>query len=93
MNAMKTVFLALLAATLAGCASGPTAVEEDFGNSVRAMIRGQTLDPAASERNGSTPPDVSDGQRAEGVLEAYRKDVSAPSEVGRGIDVRVGEGN
>lgn len=83
MNVYKTVTAIALCAALTGCAQ--SALEEDFGNSVRSMISAQTLNPnpePAGESSG-------DGQRLEGVLEDYRKTnatrTSVSSETGLGV--------
>lgn len=67
---------ALLAgiALLTGCESTPTALEQNFGSSVRNMIELQTVQP---EDQGIGM----DGQKGEAVLENYRKDVAEPQKV------------
>lgn len=77
----------LLAAT--GCATGPEAVENDFGNSVRQMTEAQTVNPSA-------PMDVEaidhgDGQVIENVVQAYRKDVAKREDVKQDIVINVGD--
>jgi len=60
----------------AGCATGPEAVEKDFGNSVRQMQQAQTANPMAPA--DSNPLDHGDGDRINGAIEAYRKGASDP---------------
>ena len=78
---------ALLAA--AGCATGPEAVEADFGNSVRAMRQAQIANPSAPVDND--PIDHGDGQRVNGAIEAYRKGVGDLAR--RRCAVRLGVGH
>lgn len=84
------VCLALVAATSA-CSTGPSNVERDYGNSVRQMVAGQTLDPAASRNPDPNAIDSGDGDRLNNVLEAYRGDVAKPEEVGEDIVINVGD--
>lgn len=67
----------------AGCATGPEAVEEDFGNSVRAMRQAQIANPSAPVDNN--PIDHGDGQRINGAIDVYRKGVSDPKAVKQDI--------
>jgi len=72
--------LALLAAIalLAGCESTPTALEQNFGSSVRNMIELQTAQPGYQGFG-------MDGRKGEAVLENYRKDVAEPKKVEESI--------
>ena len=79
-----TLVAACAAIGLAGCAAEPSAVEADFGASVRAMIAAQTV------RDG-TPTPTLDGKKSQKILEAYRDNVSSPQEVGQDLIIRVGE--
>lgn len=80
MTSIKTTFSltvgALLLVMAGGCATPQTATEKDFGNSVRAMNRAQTMDPVAAVAPDPNAPDRTDGPRLESVLEAYRGDVT-----------------
>jgi type IV pilus biogenesis protein CpaD/CtpE len=60
----------------AGCATGPEAVENDFGNSVRQMQQAQAANPMAPA--DSNPLDHGDGERINGAIDAYRKGASDP---------------
>ena len=71
----------LLAA--AGCATGPTTVENDFGNSVRHMTQAQIANPSAPADNEAI--DHGDGPRVNAAIEAYRQGVSDPNSVKEGI--------
>ena len=70
-----------IAALTTGCASGPDRTASDFGNSVRAMNRAQTLDPVTIVSPDTTPIDATDGQRMENALQSYRESVGNPSTV------------
>jgi len=76
---------------LGGCdTTGMTRTEEDFGNSVRHMVRMQTYNPDASLRPSTEPPTEMDGQRAGTVLETYRTEVGKPAEVQKPLVINVG---
>jgi type IV pilus biogenesis protein CpaD/CtpE len=77
---------ALLAA--AGCATGPEAVEQDFGNSVRAMRQAQIANPSAPADNN--PIDHGDGQRINNSIDVYRKGASDPAAVKEDLVIGVG---
>lgn len=63
---------------LAGCQFTPPATERNFGASVRNMIAVQTAKPIEN-------PSGLDGQKAEAVLDIYRKDVAEPKKVEQDI--------
>jgi hypothetical protein len=76
-NRMLRLFVAgapLLMA--AGCATGPEAVENDYGNSVRQMQQAQAANPLAPA--DSNPLDHGDGARINGAIEAYRNSATDP---------------
>jgi hypothetical protein len=79
MNICLLTGLVMAIVLTTGCASGPTRVEEDFGNSVRAMNRAQTMDPVAAATPDTTPITTTDGQRMENVLYEHRTRVSKPT--------------
>ena len=79
-----------LSAGLSACASEPTGTEADFGNSVRSMVAGQTVNPNATEENRGKHADQGDGQRGEGVMEAYRNDVTSSEEASRDLVLDLG---
>ncbi|MFT5393117.1 MAG: hypothetical protein ACI8PT_003315 [Gammaproteobacteria bacterium] len=85
-SALSGAFVAACAAMgLAGCApAGPSAVEADFGASVRAMIAAQTV------RDG-TPTPTLDGKKSQKILEVYRDHASRPEAVSQ--DMVIGVGN
>lgn len=74
-----------IAALLAGCANTPTAVESNFGASVRNMIEAQTYDPSTLSAPSTDVIESGDGQRLEAVLDAYRTDVAKPESIGQDI--------
>ena len=95
MNSNHTKFnnllgLAAVATLCVACASGPTRVEEDFGNSVRAMRQAQTLDPVAAAAPDLTPVAGTDGQRMENALNTYRTGVGDPAAVSESIEFDIG---
>ena len=53
---------------LVACSTSPT-TDEEFGDSVRQLVRSQKVFVAVDE----TPVDEGDGQRLEAVLEGYRE--------------------
>jgi len=65
-NALSVLVVSML---LGACAQ--TAVESDFGNSVRAMVENQTANPNPPE----PAADAGDGVRLQGVTENYRSKV------------------
>ncbi|MGH8577227.1 MAG: hypothetical protein ACREXX_10385 [Gammaproteobacteria bacterium] len=71
--------------------SDPVRVEEDFGNSVRNMIKAQTYNPAAARNPPVEPPTVLDGTKGNRALEAYRGDIDKPAEVKQPIRIEIGE--
>ena len=76
MNRKIIGFAALaIGATLTGCATSQS--EAEFGNSVRATMADQRMQPQPSD--GTTPS--SDGQRTENVLKVYRSMVGDPTPV------------
>jgi hypothetical protein len=79
MNICLLTGIVMAVALTTGCASGPTRVEKDYGNSVRAMNRAQTLDPVAAATPDTTPITTTDGQRMENVLREHRTRVSVPT--------------
>jgi len=55
---------------LSGCAdwySEPVRVDDDFGKSVKHMMKAQTVNPTPTEQAFGM-----DGQKAEGAIKAYR---------------------
>ena len=78
--------VAAAAIALSGCVAEHSAVEADFGQSVRHMIAVQT-----APENATTPS--LDGAKSQRVLHEYREAVAKPEEVGKDIVIRVGGGN
>lgn len=88
-RSIKMIALSALLAGAAGCTQS-SAVDRDFGNSVRHVMRSQTLDPLAAVAPDREAVDHGDGQRIEAVMEAYREDVSKPADIGQDIVIQVG---
>jgi hypothetical protein len=74
---------------LGGCVHEPTALEDNFGSSVRNMIEAQTFDPSTLSSPSTETLDGGDGQRTEAVLERYRSDIARPEAVSEDIVVSV----
>lgn len=91
MNICLLTGIVMAIALTTGCASGPTRVEADYGNSVRAMNRAQIMDPVAAATSDTTPVTTTDGQRMEAVLETYRNSVGEPSETAKTIQFEIGD--
>ena len=79
---IKQVVVGILFSTLVtACAewnSHPVIVQENFGNAVNNMVKNQTLYP---EHGQNDHPILSmDGQKAKGVIDAYRQHAKDPLE-------------
>jgi outer membrane murein-binding lipoprotein Lpp len=90
-NSVVLTALVIGTTLLVGCASGPTRVDEDFGNSVRAMRQAQTMDAVAAAAPDTTPIMSTDGQRMENALQSYRKSVGEPAAVKDDFNFQVSE--
>jgi hypothetical protein len=73
-----SVALLTVVTLLVGCESTPTALERNFGSSVRNMLEQQSAQPGYAGFG-------MDGRKSEGVLEAYRQDVAKPKKVEESI--------
>ncbi len=91
MNTCLLTGIVMVIALTTGCASGPTRVEADYGNSVRAMRQAQIMDPVAAATADTTPITSTDGQRMEAVLQTYRESVGSPTETAKTIDFNIGD--
>ena len=87
---IATAVVALSALTT-GCASGPDRVDDDFGNSVRAMRQAQTMNPATIDNPDMTPVTYTDGQRMENALKSYRENVGNPVKTQQPINIQIGD--
>ena len=63
-----TLLIGSILTLLSGCSAYPT-TESEFGDSVRQMVRSQTVFVAVED----APVQTGDGQRLEAVLEGYRE--------------------
>ena len=88
-NWQKKLIYLLPAALLVGCASQPTGTEAAFGDSVRQMVRAQTLNQSTLSNPSDEVIDSTDGQKLEGVLEAYRTVVADPGSASSGVTINV----
>jgi hypothetical protein len=73
---------------LAACSPYP-ATEADFGNSVRHMVRSQSVTSGPVD---TTPVETGDGERLNGVIEAYRTDVARGEPLQQPVAVSFGSG-
>lgn len=89
-HAINLLTVALLLVVTSGC-TNQSVVERDFGNSVRHVVRSQTLDPIATVAPDPDPVEYGDGQRLEAVLDSYREDVAKPKDIGQDIVIQVGK--
>lgn len=76
-----------LAVTLMTACTSPSAVESDFGNSVRHMRQAQTLNPGTPSRETI---ETTDGDRLSAVLDVYRGDVARPEAIRESIVIDAG---
>lgn len=72
---------------LMSCSS---AVEQDFGNSVRQMRQAQQLHPELAANPSAEIVNLNDGQRLEGATEIYRAENSTAETIREDIKVKVG---
>jgi PBP1b-binding outer membrane lipoprotein LpoB len=80
MNRLLTAVLIVL--LIGGCVrSEPKRLDEQYGNSVASMIEGQTYNPEAASDTESRPVLSSDSVKAQGNLEAYRRDFPQKTEI------------
>ncbi len=82
---------AYAAVGLAGC-EAPSAVEDDYGHSVRSMVSAQTANPDATVENKDRKADKGDGQRSEAVLKDYRELGDESEDVSRDLIIQMGGG-
>ena len=87
MNSQRRLGLLAPAIILCACSAYPE-TEEDFGNSVRQMVRAQQVytgpvDPAPVEKG--------DGERVDAVLQVYREGASQPQPVEQPVLISIGQ--
>jgi len=94
MNTLAKTFIkpaALLAlCVFGGCATDPTVSEQNFGDSVRNMVRAQTYDASTLSNVPEGVVENSDGEKLGGALEAYRATAGSSESVGQEISISVG---
>jgi type IV pilus biogenesis protein CpaD/CtpE len=86
-NWQKQIIFLLPVVLLGGCATEPTRTEAAFGDSVRNMVQAQTLNPSVLTDPSDEVIDSTDGQKLEGVLEAYRTVVADPASASSGVTI------
>lgn len=82
---------AALILTLAGCATEPSLLEENFGESVRQMRMAQVAFPEEDANPSDELPRVLDGKYGEAVLGAHRGAIGSTETVSEDIKLEVGE--
>jgi hypothetical protein len=75
---LTTILILATSSLLSGCESAPTALERNFGSSVRNMIELQTAEPGYRG-------DGMSGQKGEAVWRSYRDEVADPKKVEQSI--------
>lgn len=75
---------------LSGCAA--SALEQQYGESVRQMINAQVYDPATLTNPSAKAVDGADPDMVNAAIEVFRETVSKPEEVGQDIVIQVGGG-
>lgn len=82
---LMAILIPALSALFIGCESTPTALERNFGASVRNMIELQTAQPGYKGEGMS-------GQKSEAVWRSYREEVADPKKVDQSvIQIQVGK--
>ena len=92
-NIWKLMAVTLLVMLFEGCTAvgEPKRLDAAFGQSVTSMIRAQTYDLQAADSTESRPVLELDGDKAQGSLDAYRKDIAKPQEIKNVINIGVGD--
>jgi hypothetical protein len=91
-NIKQAVAGILFSTLVTGCAewnSHPVVTEQNFGNAVNNMVKNQTLYPEHGQNDNPTLG--LDGQKAQGVIRAYRESASEKldtSKYGPSFDVK-----
>lgn len=81
----------LLAIGISGCGiTEPRNVENDYGASVHRIIAAQTYRPLVVANPDLEPVKSLDGEKASGILQAYREDVPKPAQIQNVINIAVG---
>ena len=92
MNTIKKWnLLAFSALILSACGDAnyrPSAVDDNFGKSVKHMMQAQILNPQAAQNPPTEPPKHMDGYAGENTIEAFRETFSTIEEVSP-IDITV----
>lgn len=70
---LRLVFSCVMFFSASACMYPGMDKQEPFGESVNAVMSAQVLDPASTERNGSTPVSGLDGERAGAALTRLRQ--------------------
>ena len=77
-----------------GCQSGdPVTLEQDYGNSVRQMVRSQIYDWDVARAPHPEPPLTLDGVKASNSLDSYREDIGKPESTEQPVLINIESGN
>lgn len=69
----NSAFIGLASYMISGCLTPPKTLEEDFGVSVRQMVKSQIYDPVVAAEPGDLPPEILDGFAASESINGYRE--------------------
>ena len=75
---------------LSACSNFPSAIDDNFGASVRQMVQTQTANPSAPLRTQSAAP--TDGQAAKAAVDRYQKSFEVPPLPTNVFNIGVGGG-
>jgi hypothetical protein len=81
-----------VAGFIAGCESGPSATERDYGSSKRQVFASQVNDPVAGTTDSTAPPPSPDNDAVNAAMGKMRKEGGTRSEVGTPIVINTGSG-
>ena len=88
---LSIVAIIAIAAPLAGC-EATSAVEANYGASVRQVFPAQVHNPAAQATPSTAIPPSPDGEMINAAISAARKDVASRGEVKEPIVISLGGG-
>ncbi len=87
---IKPMALVVCTALWSGCAYQPTAIDLQFGSTVRAAIQSQTVNPHAPEEPQAVMR--SDGQSTKSAIDRYQKSYDLVTPTGNVFNIGVGSG-
>jgi starvation-inducible outer membrane lipoprotein len=87
---MTPFFSVSVALALSACSNFPSAVDDNFGASVRQMVQSQTVHPDAPYPNST--PATTDGQATKAAVDRYQKSFEVPPLPTNVFNIGVGSG-